>query len=301
MKVKVFHVLQQIQKKKICYLFIAPFFILFFIFTVLPVLSAMGLSLTYYNVLELPRFIGLENYIQMFFYDDLFIKALLNTLTMAMVIGPIGFLASFILSWMLAELNRGIRTTLVVMLYAPSISGNLFLVWSLIFHGDAYGYLNSTLMNMGLIEQPIQWTTDTRYMMAVVILVSLWMSLGTSFLSFIAGLQGVDLNQIEAGLIDGVRNRWQELWYIILPSMKPQLLFGSVMSITAAFSVGAVGAALCGEPSVDYAVHTIINHLNDHGITRYEMGYACAISTVLFFMMVISNKLIHKILRKVGT
>ncbi len=301
MKAYITQVLRQMQKKKICYLFLAPFFILFFMFTVLPVLSAMGLSLTYYNVLQLPKFVGLDNYIQLFFYDELFTKAFLNTMTMAVVIGPLGFLASFILAWMLSELNRGLRTALVVMLYAPSISGNLFMVWSLILSGDSYGLVNSTLLNMGFIEQPIQWTTDTRYMMGVVILVSLWMSLGTSFLSFIAGLQGIDLNQIEAGLIDGVKNRWQELWYIILPSMKPQLLFGSVMSITAAFSVGAVSAALCGEPSTDYAVHTMINHLTDYGNVRLDMGYACAISTILFFMMVISNKLIHKLLRKVGT
>lgn len=222
-------------------------------------------------------------------------------MAMAVVIGPVGFLASFILAWMLSELNRGLRTALVVMLYAPSISGNLFMIWSLILSGDSYGLVNATLLNMGFIEQPIQWTTDTRYMMGVVILVSLWMSLGTSFLSFIAGLQGIDLYQIEAGLIDGVKNRWQELWYIILPSMKPQLLFGSVMSITSAFSVGAVSAALCGEPSTDYAVHTMINHLTDYGNVRLDMGYACAISTMLFFMMVISNKLIHNILRKVGT
>lgn len=301
MKAYITHVLHQIKQKRKCYLFLAPFFILFFMFTVLPVLSAMGLSLTYYNVLQLPKFVGLENYIQMFFYDELFIKALLNTLAMAIVIGPVGFLASYILAWMLSELNRGIRTALVVMFYAPSISGNLFMVWSLILSGDSYGLVNATLLNMGFIEQPIQWTTDTRYMMGVVILVSLWMSLGTSFLSFIAGLQGIDLYQIEAGLIDGVKNRWQELWYIILPSMKPQLLFGSIMSITSAFSVGAVSAALCGEPSTDYAVHTMINHLTDYGNVRLDMGYACAISTVLFFMMVISNKFIHMILRKVGT
>jgi multiple sugar transport system permease protein len=288
------------QKKK-CYLFLTPFFTLFFMFTVLPVLSAMGLSLTYYNVLQIPKFVGLENYIQLVFYDELFTKAFLNTMAMAVVIGPVGFLASFILAWMLSELNRGLRTALVVMLYAPSISGNLFMIWSLILSGDSYGLVNATLLNMGFIEQPIQWTTDTRYMMGVVILVSLWMSLGTSFLSFIAGLQGIDLYQIEAGLIDGVKNRWQELWYIILPSMKPQLLFGSVMSITSAFSVGAVSAALCGEPSTDYAVHTMINHLTDYGNVRLDMGYACAISTMLFFMMVISNKLIHNILRKVGT
>lgn len=300
MKTKAHEILHLMWKKKTCYVFLMPFFLLFFMFTVLPVLSAMGLSLTYYNIFQPPKLVWLDNFIHLFFYDELFIKAFLNTLTMALFIGPIGFLASFLLAWMLNELNRGLRTALVVMFYTPSISGNLFMMWGLILNGDMHGLLNSTLLSLGFIQQPIQWTTDTRYMMGVVIVVSLWMSLGTSFLSFVAGLQGIDASLIEAGLIDGVKNRWQELWYIILPSMKPQLLFGSVMSITSAFSVGAVGSALCGEPSTDYWVHTIINHMNDFGGVRFEMGYACAISTILFFLMVLTNKFFHMLIGKVG-
>ena len=288
-------------KKRACYLFLLPFFSLFCVFTVLPVLSAMGLSLTYFNVLEPPQWVGIKNFTQLFFYDEIFLKALVNTLTMALFIGPIGYLIALLVAWMINELRPAVRTVLVILMYAPSISGNLYMIWNYLLNGDAYGYVNSLLLSVGLIQEPIQWLTDTQYMMGSVIVVSLWTSLGTSFLSFVAGLQGVDPSLYEAGAIDGIRNRWQELWYVTLPAMKPQLLFGAVMSITGAFSTGEIGANLCGNPSTDYAVHTVMNHLNDYGGVRFEMGYACAIASFLFLLMVGSNQLVQRLLRKVGS
>ena len=292
---------RQMKKKKHCYAFLAPFFILFFIFTCVPVLAAVGLSLTSYNAMEMPKFVGLQNYMQLFFKDDLFPQALSNTLTMALFVGPGGYLFSLLVAWMINELSRGLRTSLVVLFYAPSISGNAFLIWSLLLSGDSYGLINSWLLDLGLIYTPIQFMTDTSYMMIVVIIVTLWISLGTGFLSFVAGLQGIDKSLYESGAIDGISNRWQELWFITLPSMKPQLVFGAVLSIAGAFSVGGVGEALCGNPSTDYAVHTLVNHMTDYAGTRCEMGYACAISTVLFIMTIASNKLVNRLLRKVGT
>lgn len=293
-------ILKQMQKKKHCYLFLAPFFILFALFTVIPVIMAMGLSFTSFNVFETPKFIGVQNYIQMFFYDDLFTKSFSNTLTMALFIGPLGYLISLIVAWSINELSPALRTILVVLFYAPSISGNAYMIWTLMFSGDAYGYLNAWAMNLNIINEPIQWLTDTKYMMVCVIIVSLWMSLGTGFLSFVAALQGIDRSLYESAAIDGVSNRWQELWHVTLPSMKPQLLFGAVLSITAAFSVGDVCINLCGNPSTDYAVHTLVNHMQDYGNTRYEMGYACAISTFLFILMIGANQLVNKLLKKVG-
>ena len=293
--------LVQMKKKKHCYAFLAPFFILFFFFTCIPVLAAVGLSLTSYNAMEAPKFVGLQNYAHLFFKDDLFPQALSNTLTMALFVGPGGYLFSLLVAWMINELSRGWRTFLVVLFYAPSISGNAYMIWSLLLSGDSYGFINSWLLDFGLIFAPIQFLTDTKYMMIVVIIVSLWISLGTGFLSFVAGLQGIDKSLYESGAIDGIRNRWQELWHITLPSMKPQLVFGAVLSISGAFSAGAVGETLCGNPSTDYAVHTLVNHMMDYAGVRCEMGYACAISTVLFAMTILTNKLINRLLRKVGT
>ena len=174
------------------------------------------------------------------------------------------------------------------------------MIWQLLFSSDAYGYVNAMLLRLNIIVEPIQWFTDTKYMLALVIVVSLWMSLGTGFLSLVAGLQGVDKSLYEAGYVDGVRNRWQELWYITLPSLGPQLLFSAVMSIASAFSVGAVSTALCGFPSTDYAAHTILNHLEDYGNIRFEMGYASAIATILFAMMLGFKAIVQKMLKNVG-
>ena len=290
----------EINRKKACYLYILPFGILFFTFTVLPVILSVGLSFTNYNVFTLPDFVGFNNYIDLFFSDDIFLKAVLNTITIALVTGPIGYIASFLLAWMINNLSSKIQFLMVLLIYSPTISGNLFTIWAIIFSDDANGYLNSILMYLGIIDSNIHWLTDKDYMMTVVIIVTLWMSMGAGFLSFVAGIKGVDRSQLEAGAIDGIRNRWQEVWYIILPSMKPQLLFGAVMSINSAFACGAVSTAMCGMPSTDYAVHTVVNHLTDYGNTRFEMGYASAIAAVLFILMVFCKKAIQKMLSKVG-
>lgn len=293
--------LRQMKKHRVHYLLVAPFAILFITFTVIPVLMAMGLSFTYFNVLEPPRFIGLQNYFTMFFSDDIFLISLKNTLLFAVLTGPAGYLLCLLLAWLLNEVSRAQRTVLTLLFYAPSISGNMYMIWALLFSGDSYGYINGLLMKLGLISTPIQFLQDERYIKIVVIVAVMWMSLGTSFLSFIAGLQGIDRQYYEAGAIDGVRNRWQELWFITLPMMKPQLMFGAVMSITSAFGIGDVVTNLVGFPSVNYSANTLALHLNDYGNIRMKMGYACAIAVVLFAMMVLSNKLIQKLLSRVGT
>ncbi len=282
------------------YLFLLPFGIVFLLFYIIPVIISMALSFTYYNVLEPPQFIGLRNYINLFLADDVFTIAIKNTFIIAAVTGPIGYLASFLFAWLINELPRKIRAVAVVIFYAPTISGQVYLIWGVLFSGDAYGYVNAFLTNLGIIDGPINWFTDPNYMMPVILLVILWMSLGTGFLAFIAGLQGMDHSQIEAGYIDGIRNRWQELWYIVLPGMKPMLLFGAVMAITQSFGVADVTMSLAGFPSTDHAARTVVTHLIDYGSRRMDMGYASAIASVLFITMILCNKVIQSLLGKLG-
>ncbi|MBQ0001699.1 MAG: sugar ABC transporter permease [Clostridiales bacterium] len=289
------------KKSKMCYLFLAPYAIVFFLFYILPVLSSIYYSFTYYNILESPRFIGLQNYISLLLEDDIFLIGLKNTLMIAVITGPLGYIASFLFAWLINELPRWIRSVAVVIFYAPTIAGNCFVIFTVFFRGDAYGYVNALLMDWGIIDQPKLWLIDPRYMLPICMLVILWLSLGQGFLSFVAGLQGIDRSQIEAGCMDGIKNRWQELWYITLPGMRPMLMFGAVMSITQAFNVCEVTMALCGYPSTDYAARTVVTHLFDYGYSRFEMGYASAIATILFLMMIICNTLIQKLLRRVGT
>jgi multiple sugar transport system permease protein len=292
---------EKIWKYRVCYLFLAPYALVFILFFVTPLVISVFYSFTYYNILEPPKFTGLRNYINLLLGDDVFVKAMKNTFVMAAVTGPIGYLASFLFAWFINELPRYIRAVVTLIFYAPSISGAVYMIWAIIFSGDAYGYINGLLMSLGILDQPVFWLTDPRYMMPVILVVILWMSLGTGFLAFLAGFSTIDESLYEAGLMDGIKNRWQELWFITLPNMKGMLMFGAVMAITQSFGVADVTTALAGFPSTDYAVHTVVNHLVDYGSVRFEMGYASAIATLLFFTMIICNALVQKMLRRVGT
>ena len=290
----------EVKKSKASYILIAPYVTLFFLFTVLPVTISMILSLTYFNGLEIPRFIGWQNYTRLFLNDDVFLIAVKNTFVFAAITGPVSYLACFFFAWLINELTSKVRSVLTLLFYAPAISGNAYLIWQILFSGDSYGLVNSFLMQLGFLKEPIIWLKDPKYMLGIIMLVQLWLSLGTSFLAFIGGLQTVDRSLYESGAVDGVRNRWQELWYITLPVMRPFLMFGAVMQITASFAVSDVAVALAGNPSTDYAAHTIVTHLQDYGGIRFEMGYASTIATLLFLIMVSANKIVQKLLKKVG-
>lgn len=292
---------QKAKKSKSCYLFLLPYGVIFIAFYILPVIISIVLSFTYYNVFEPAKFIGIQNYINLILADEVFLIAVKNTFLIAAITGPIGYIMAFLFAWFINELPRYLRAFATVIFYAPTISGQVYLIWSVMFSGDAYGYINAFLIKLGIINAPILWMTNPTYIMPVLLIVILWMSLGTGFLSFVAGLQGVDKSLYEAGYVDGVKNRWQELWYITLPGMKPMLLFGAVMAITQSFGVADVTMQLAGFPSTDYAAETVVTHLIDYGSMRFEMGYASAIATVLFITMILCNKGVQALLRRVGT
>lgn len=291
---------KEMKRNKVAYLMVAPYVLLFTIFTVIPVVFSIFLSFTEFNLLEPPTFLFLDNYIRLFLDDDIFMIAVQNTMVFAVIVGPVSYIMALMVAWFINELPPKIRAVVTLIFYAPSISGNVYLIWKTLFSGDSYGWVNGTLLKLGIITTEIQFFEDADWVMPLCIVVALWTSLGTAFLSFIAGLQGIDRSMYEAAAVDGIRNRWQELWYVTLPSMKPQLMFGAIMQITSCFGFGGVVTNLCGFPSVDYAAHTIMHHLDDYGSTRFEVGYASAIAVVLFAIMIGANFLVKKILSKVG-
>lgn len=291
---------QRLKEGGISYVFVLPYFILFCLFTVAPVVISLLLGFTEFNMLNFPRPIGMDNYIRMFLDDEVFILAIRNTFLLAVITGPVSYMLSFLLAWLINDLRPWLRSIVTIIFYAPSLVGNVMMIWQIFFSNDAYGYANAWLLELGLIDAPIRWFYNTQYMMPLVIVVLLWSSLGTSFLAFIAGLQNISRSYYEAGAIDGIKNRWQELWFITLPTMRPMLMFGAVMTISSAFGIGANLNGLVGFPSTDYATHTIVNHMEDYGGQRYEMGYASAIAAVLFIVMILTNHLIKKLLAKVG-
>ncbi|MBQ1279423.1 MAG: sugar ABC transporter permease [Clostridia bacterium] len=277
-----------------------PFAVLFFGFTVLPIISSVVLSFFNYDMIHQLSFAGLDNYMTMLLEDDVFWICVKNTVMFAVITGPVGFLLSFVLAWMINELNRGMRTVLSFLFYSPALMGNVYFIWEVFFSGDSYGYANSLLQSLGLIVEPILWFKSAQYAFTLVVIIQLWCSMGVSFLANISGLQNVNEELYEAGAIDGIRNRWAELWYITLPSMKEIILFSCVMQIQSAFSISGIVSQLCGYPSVNYSVDTLVSLLTDIGGTRYEMGLAAAMSVFLFAVMAFTRVGIGKLVSTLG-
>ena len=291
---------KRIWNARASYVLLSPFVLLFTVFIVIPIFSSIVLSFTSFNMLQMPKFVGFDNYIRMFLEDDIFVKALKNTLGFALITGPLGYVLSFVVAWLINEMNRVFRWLLVLIMYAPTLAGNIYYIWTYIFSGDKKGLVNNFLIQSGVINDPIQWLTDSSYNVAVVLIVIIWMSLGSGFLAFVAGFNALDRSYFEAAAIDGVQNRFQELWFITIPQMGPQLLFGAVMSISSAFAVGYANAAITGFPSSNYSTHTLLLHMLDYGTIRFEMGYASALAVVLFAIMLATWVLIRKLLNKVS-
>lgn len=280
------------------YILLLPFLIMFIVFKLIPVLSSVVLSFTDFNMVQTPDFVGIKNYTQLLFSDDIFMKSFKNTLIFALITGPVGYILSFVVAWLINNFGGKVRSIFTFFVYSPVLGGNVYFIWTYIFSSDSRGLLNSILMNLGVITSPVAWLSDTTYNFAIVVVVIIWMSFGAGFLSFIAGLQSLDPVYYEAASLDGLRNRWQELYYVTFPQMGPQLLFGAVTSISGAFAVGAQAATLTGNPSTDYSTHTIILHMSDYAGTRYELGYASAIAVVLFAIMLLAWWLINRVLRQ---
>ncbi len=276
------------------WMFLAPYIVLFTTFIIIPVGAAILLSFTYFNAIETPTFIGLSNYVGLITQDEVFMqKVLPNTLTFALIVGPGGYILSFILAWALAQVPKRMRTILALVIYSPSMTAGVAMavVWTIIFSGDETGYLNSLLLTMGVLLEPIQWLQSPEYLMKIMIFVTLWGSMGVGFLAMLSGVLNINTEIYEAGYIDGIDNRFQEIIYITIPSMKPQMLFGAVMAVVGTFQAGAIGVALSGaNPTPQYAGQLMVNHLEDYGFIRYEMGYAAAISVVLLIVVYAFSK-----------
>ena len=290
----------RLQRSMVAYGLMAPFLLLFFVFTILPVCFSIYLSFTYFNLMQAPTWTGLDNYIRMFLDDPTFLIVLKNTLLFAIITGPLGYLMSFVTAWLINELGPKTRPWMTAVFYMPSLCGGMASMWIMFFSSDTKGYANAILLSTGIIRQPIQWLSDPTYIMACIIIIQLWMSLGVSFLSFIAGFKNLSKDYFEAAAIDGVKNRWQELWAITLPQMAPQLTFSAVMTISSAFG-SALASQLAGSPTTQYSADTLVTYMQDVGNTRFEVGYAAAITVFLFVLMLLVNYVFRVVLSKYNT
>ncbi|MGE5558424.1 MAG: carbohydrate ABC transporter permease [Bacillota bacterium] len=289
--------LADIKRNKWSYYLMLPYMLLFTLFIIIPVILSIYLSFTYYNIIEAPKMIGWSNYKMLFLNDPVWLIALKNTFIFALITGPLSYISCLLFAWTINELKPKLRSIATLLFYAPSISGGAFMIWTFIFSGDVYGLVNGWLMGMGILKEPKVWLQDPKINLYIIMLVQLWMSLGTSFLAFIAGLQSIDQSLYEAGAIDGIKNRWQELYYITLPSMKPQLIFGAIMQVTMVFAASDICLALAGFPSPLYSAHTIVLHMMDYGNIRYDMGYASSIAVILFAITVFIGQTVRRYIK----
>lgn len=278
------------------YLMMAPFAVLFLAFVILPVFIALFLSFTDYNMFQDISFVGINNYKLLILDDEIFLTAISNTLIFAVIVGPAGYIMSFLMAWVISGFRH--KNGLTLAFYAPSIVSGIAIstVWMYIFSSDSYGLINNMLISTGFIDEPILWNSDPRYILSVIIIISAWQSMGNGFLVFIAGFQNADHSVYEAGAIDGVSSRFQELVYLTIPQMKPQLLFGAINAIAGAFGVFDIAVSVAGMPSPNYAGHTIVAHLYDYAFIRFQMGYASAVATVLFLITFITGKAVMRLL-----
>lgn len=280
------------------YAFLFPYALLFFVFILIPTIIAILLSFTDFNAIEFPQFTGFINYINLITKDSIFMQYVLpKTVTYAIIVGPGGYVLSFLLAWALSQLTKGPRTLFAFILYSPSMTSGVAMtvLWKIMFSGDQTGYINSWLMNLGIINEPIIWLIDARFLLPIVIIVGLWSSMGVGFLAILAGILNSDETLYEAAAIDGVKNRFQEMIYITIPNMKPQMLFAAVMSIVGAFQNGVISSQLAGNPTPGYSAQLIVNHIEDYGFIRYEMGYAAAVSVVLLMIVFLFSSVSKKL------
>ncbi|MBR5383049.1 MAG: sugar ABC transporter permease [Clostridia bacterium] len=282
----------------IAYVLLSPYIMLFSVFILVPVLMTAGLSFTTFDVINPPKFSGISNYVYLFTQDTVFMKYVLpNTFLYAIVVGVGGYILSFLIAWMLAQIQALPRTLLSLCIYVSSMLGQVFIgvIWRTVFSGDQSGWMNAILLQLGWIDQPIQFLLTSKYFMLIMIIVSLWSSMGIGFLSMISGILNINREIYEAAYIDGLRNRFQEIVHVTIPSMKPQMLFGAVMSITSAFNMGWIGVTLAGvNPTPAYSGQLITNHIDDYGFIRYEMGYAASVSVMLLIIVYAFNLLAHR-------
>lgn len=281
------------------YFFILPYALMFFTFVVVLIAISMLLSLTYFDTINFPQFIGFRNYVNLFTQDSEFMQyAFPTTIKYALIVGPGGYVLSFMLAWMLAQLPKRLRTVLAIIIYSPALtSGALMAVgWRVLFSGDNRGYLNYLFLNLGLINEPLQFLQDANIVFGIMVFVGLWSSMGIGFLAMLSGILNINREMYEAAYIDGLRNRFQEIIYITIPSMKPQMLFGAVMTIVGTFNASGIASAITNAyPPPQYAGWLIVDHMNDYAFTKLEMGYASALSVILLVFCLLLNRLSYRL------
>jgi len=267
-------------------LFIGPSLLLLLIFTVLPVITSLFLSITDFNAYSFldwskTNIVWIQNFIDVL-HDDLFWKAVFNTLYAFILAYPLTIFFSLLFAFLLNREETYFKNFFRLLIYLPSVTSTIAIavVWSWILN-PKYGLLNWFLGLFGI--PPQEWLSNTRWAMLAVVALVVWKAIGPNMLLFIAGLQGIPEELYESAEIDGA-NRWQQFWYITLPGLRPVLLFVSVMLGIGYLQLFEEPYMLTGGGPLNSTL-SIVLYLYQKGFKAFEFGYASSVAFILFIMI----------------
>jgi multiple sugar transport system permease protein len=263
-------------------LFLAPTLIGLAILSAGPILATVAISLTEWDLLTAPKLVGLDNFVELA-SDDRFLKALRNTAFYTATSVPLGMLISLFIALALNQTIRGIawiRTAYFLPVVTSTIA--VALVWQWIYAADS-GLLNEFLGVFGI--GPQKWLSNPTLAMPSIVAMSVWQGLGTDVIIFLAGLQAIPMDLLDAASVDGA-GRWARFRNVVLPLLTPSIFFTGVLSLIGAFQVFDQIFVL-QRPRPTDATITIVYFIYENGFKFFKMGYATAASWVLFVIVAI--------------
>jgi multiple sugar transport system permease protein len=272
------------QESFFAYIFLLPWIVGFLGFVAGPILASLYLSLTTYDIVKPPDFIGLSNYVRAFTHDELFWPSILRTFEYAAIIVPTGVGGALLVAVLL---NQGLRLTNVyrTIFFMPHLTpvvASVF-IWLWLLHPQ-YGYVNEMIFRLFHVEGP-GWFNSKEWAIPSLILVALWGVIGGNMMMiFLAGLQGVPKDLYEVASIDGA-GTWTRFWNITLPMISPTLFFNSVLAVIGALQTFTTAfVATQGGPA--YATWFYALHIYTTAFQFSEMGYAAALAWIFFVVLV---------------
>jgi len=247
-----------------------------------PVLAAVGISFTHWDVITPPTYAGIENY-QRLLSDPTFTKALINTVYYVGLMVPISTVLSLALALLMNQKLHAI-TWYRTAYFLPVVSSTVAvaLVWSWIYSKD-FGLLNFVLRSLGM--DPIAWLSSTKWAMPAIIIMGVWGILGEGMIIFLAGLQSISQSYYEAAEVDGASG-WQKLWRITLPLITPSLFFYFIITMINAFQTFEQIYIMTRGGPVN-STTTIVYYIYRNAFRNFKMGYASAQAIVLFLIIMV--------------
>jgi len=288
-------VFEEIRKNSAAYYMLLPFFLLFFVFTVLPIAAALPFAFTDFKLPGAPSFAGIENFRDLFSENDLFMSSLKNTLLSLLITGLGGFVLNIFAAWLISPLRGRLKTMFIVIFCLPSFLYGAFAVWGMALGDGMNSPLNSVLMSLGMIKSPVDWLDSSPASILLMQLVRLWGTFGIGFLVTLTGFDEANENRelYDAARIDGLSNRFWHLVFVTVPAAAPRLALMAALQIAAAFSVGSVF-------TTTPANMTLTDYMLTLGAYKLDIGMASAVGVLITAAASLIYFIVRKLLRELN-